>query len=101
IEAIAATSAPEKVRAAVKRLSESFTAWTHLTDELKTILPMQQLPGVGSPFEECSLSALGNYVKVLQSALNQFAGLADPLLGAAPPADMQAFVADLKQAEEL
>src|SRR5262249_35552205 len=35
------------------------------------------------------------------SALNQFAGLADPLLGAAPPADMQAFVADLKQAEEL
>jgi hypothetical protein len=101
VEAIASTSAPEKVRAAAKRLSESFNAWAHLTDELKTVLPMAQMPGVGAPFEECSLSAVLRYAKDLQNSLNQFAGLADPLLGAAPPVDTQAFVADLKQAEDL
>ena len=41
------------------------------------------------------------YAKNLQAVVNQFGGLADPLLGANPPADMAAFRADLKQAEEL
>ena len=97
---------------------------------------MAQLPSVGAALEECALSALLQYAKNLQASLNQFAGLADPMLkggepreGEAPaepePAqtvaslqgadsagaspfrgsssrtDMQAFVADLKQAEEL
>ena len=101
VEALTAGSAPEKIRAAVKRLNESFVAWSHLTQELQTILPMAHLPGVGEPLDECSLSALTQYAKNLQAALNQFAGLADPLLAAAPPADVQALLADLKQAEEL
>ena len=101
IEALASDSAPEKIRAAVKRLNESFVAWAHLTEELQAILPMARLPGVGAPLDECALSALVHYAKDLQTSLNQFAAVADPLLGAAPPADMQVFVADLKQAEEL
>ena len=101
VEALTAGSAPEKIRAAVKRLNESFVAWSHLTLELQAILPMARLPGLGVPLDECSLSGLTQYAKNLQLALNQFAGLADPLLGATPPADVQAFVADLKQAEEL
>ncbi len=101
IEALTAGSAPEKIRAAVKRLNESFVAWSHLTHEVQAILPMTRVPGVGAALDECALSALAQYAKELQAALNQFAGLADPLLGAAPPADVQAFGADLKQAEEL
>jgi REase_MTES_1575/AAA domain len=94
-------SPPEKIRAAVKRLNESFVAWAHLTQELQAILPMARLPGVGEPLEECAFSTLLHYAKDLQTSLNQFAALADPVLGAGPPGDMQAFVADLQQAEEL
>lgn len=101
IDALTAGSAPEKIRAAVKRLNESFVAWSHLTHEAQALLPMTQLPGVGVALEECSLSALAQYARDVQTALNQFAGLADPVLGAAPPADVQALVADVKQAEEL
>jgi hypothetical protein len=113
IEALASTSAPEKTRAAVKRLTESHVAWVHLTHEVQAIMPMDHLPGVGDRFDECSLSALSHYAKDLQTALNQFAALADPVLGGAltpnpspegrgeTAADMAAFVADLKQAEEL
>ena len=101
LEALTSGSPPEKIRVAVKRLNESFVAWAHLTEELQAVLPMTRLPGVGVPLEECALSALMQYAKDLQTSLNQFAGLSDPVLGAAPPADMQAFLADLKQAEEL
>jgi hypothetical protein len=104
VEALAATSAPEKIRAAVKRLNESFIAWAHLTQELQAILPMARLPGLGAPLDECALSALMKYAKDLQTSLNQFAALADPAvggLGTVPPADVQALVADLKQAEDL
>ncbi len=101
IEALTAGLPAEKIRSAVKRLNESFVAWSHLTHEVQTLLPMAHSPIGGAPFEECALSALLQYAKNLQASLNQFASLADPLLGSAEPADMQAFVADLKQAEEL
>jgi hypothetical protein len=101
IDALAAGSAPEKIRAAVKRLTESFVAWSHLTDEVKAALPMDRLPAVGERFDECAVFAIGQYAKDLQTALNQFAGHADAILGASPPLDMRTLVADLKQAEEL
>jgi Protein of unknown function (DUF4011) len=127
LEALTAGAPAEKIRSAVKRLNESFVAWSHLTHEVQTLLPMQQLPSAGSALEECALSALLQYAKNLQASLNQFAGLADSLLkgsqagpipregeapaepepargsaGASPSrGDMQAFMADLKQAEEL
>lgn len=101
VEALTAGSAPEKVRAAVKRLTESFVAWSHLTEEVQAILPMDRLASVGARFDECALSALTQYAKDVQASLNLFAGLADSVLGAALPADMQAFGADLGQAEEL
>src|SRR6185369_1998227 len=40
IDALTVGSAAEKIRAAVKRLNESFVAWTNLTQELASILPM-------------------------------------------------------------
>jgi hypothetical protein len=101
IEALTAGTTNEKIRAAIKRVNESFVAWTHLTEELKSILPMSQLPALPYPLEECSLTALTQYAKDLQTALNQFAGLADPVLATAPPADAQTLAGDLKQAEEL
>lgn len=102
MDALTAGSAAEKIRAAVKRLNESFQAWSHLTQELHAVLPHDHVPGVGAPLNECSLSAVVSYTKQLQAALNHFGALADPLLGTAnPPADMQAFSGDLKQAEEL
>lgn len=128
VEALTAGVPGEKIRSAVKRLSESFTAWSHWTQEVQAILPMAHAPFADAALEECALSAVGNYAKALQASLNQFAGLADPLLGLTPPADMHprggrnpgppeagagapadknvcptmhAFIADLKQAEEL
>ena len=41
-----------KIRTAVKRLNESFAAWTHLTEELQAILPMTQLPGIGAALDD-------------------------------------------------
>ncbi len=101
IDTLVAGTAPEKIRASVKRLNESFVAWANLTQELHAIVPMDMLPSVGKSMDECALSALGHYARDLQAALNQFAALADPLHGAAPLSDMTAFVADVKQAEEL
>lgn len=100
-ETLVSGVASEKIRHAVKRLNESFAGWWHLTEEVQSLLPMLAIPRLGVPLDEASLSALNQYAKDLQAALNQFAGLADPLLGTTPPADMAAFVADLKQAEEL
>ena len=36
VEALVANAPAEKIRAAIKRLNESFVAWTHLTQELQT-----------------------------------------------------------------
>ena len=101
IDALTAGSAAEKIRASVKRLNESFVAWAHHTHELQAILPVAHVPDAGASLDDCSLSALVQFAKRLQGTLNQFGGLADPLLGSSPPADMQAFVVDLRQAEEL
>ena len=99
----AASPPPEKIRAAIKRLQDSVAAWWHVTDDLKAFLPLDALPGIGQPLEECSLSALLRYAKDLQAALNQFAGLADPVLRTAKsqPPDAVTFVADLREAESL
>jgi hypothetical protein len=101
IDALTAGAPAEKIRLAVKRLNESFVAWSHLTHEVQSLLPMANLPGTGAPLDDSALSALMAYAKNLQASMNQFAGLADPLLGTNVPVDMQAFIADLKQAEEL
>lgn len=94
---------PEKVRAAAKRLHDSLAAWQHATQDLKEYLPMAQLPGTGAALEESALSQLNNYCRELQTALNHFAALADPVLARLEkkPADAVTLVADLKQAEEV
>ncbi len=97
------TPAPEKVRAAAKRLHDSLSAWLHTTHDLGDYLPMDSLPGTGRPLEECALSALNNYGRDLQISLNQFGSLTDPVLtkAPAPPPDAVTLVADLKEAEEV
>jgi hypothetical protein len=61
------------------------------------------LPGVGAPLEDCSLSALQQYARDLQAALNALAAASDPLLTRAPsPAtDLATLLADLRQAEDI
>jgi hypothetical protein len=100
-DALVSGAPPEKVRASLKRLNESFAGWWRLTEELQGVLPMARLPGAGEPLEACALSALMHYAKDLQGALNQFAALADPVLQKAVPADMPALVGDLRQVEEV
>jgi very-short-patch-repair endonuclease len=102
-EALASGAPPEKIRAAVKRLQESFGGWWHETQELAPVLPMGMLPNVGVPLEEAALSTLSEFAKDLQVRLNPLAALTDPVMQAAPqpPADLAALVSDLKQAEEL
>jgi hypothetical protein len=94
-------AAPEKVRAAAKRLQDSLAAWQQHTQELKDVLPLELFPGAGQPLEDVALSALVQYAQELQAALNRFAGLADPVLSraATPPADTAALLADLREAE--
>ncbi|MCI0637996.1 MAG: DUF4011 domain-containing protein [Gemmataceae bacterium] len=104
VDALSATAAPQdKIRAAVKRLDESFAAWHRLTLELKHVLPMDQVPAVAEPLDECALSALVQFAKELQNSLNAFGALTDSLLAQAPaaPPDLATLVADLRQAEEL
>jgi hypothetical protein len=95
--------APEKVRAAAKRLQDSLASWLHATQELKSSLPMDALPATDEPLEESALSALNQYAKDLQAALNTFGSLTDPVLASAPqrPPDTAALVADLRLAEAL
>jgi very-short-patch-repair endonuclease len=99
----AGTAPPEKVRAAAKRLHDSFGAWLHTTEELSPFLPMESLPETGQPLEESALTALMQYARNLQASLNHFAMLTDPALAQSinAPADAVALVADLKQAEQL
>lgn len=104
IEAVSAAGAPpEKMRAAAKRLHDTLGPWLHATDELKAHLPAERLPGTDAPLEESALSALNQYAKDLQTALNHFAALTDPVLtrAAQRPADAVALVTDLEQAEQL
>jgi hypothetical protein len=100
-DALVSGSPPEKIRAALKRLNESFASWWHLTETLQGVLPMGRLPGLGERLEACALSAVVQYAKDLQTALNQFATLADPVLRQTVPADVPAFLIDLKQAEDV
>jgi hypothetical protein len=94
---------PEKIRAAAKRLHDSLGAWQHATQELKDILPLEQLPGIGAPLEESALSQLNRYCRDLQAALNHFAALTDQVLARARtrPPDAVTLVADLHQAEDV
>jgi very-short-patch-repair endonuclease len=96
-------SAPEKIRAAIKRLVDSLGAWQHATDELQEFLPVEALPGTGQPLEESAVSTLVQYAKDLQASLNQFAALADPVLtrAKASPPDAVTLVSDLREAELL
>ena len=80
LDALTAGPPAEKIRSAVKRLNESFVAWSHLTHEVQALLPMAHLPAVGAALEERRCRALVAYAKNLQASMNQFAGLADPLL---------------------
>ena len=100
-DALVSGAPPEKIRASLKRLNESFAAWWHLTESLHGVLPMVRLPGAGERLEACALSALVHFAKDLQAALNQFATRADPVLRQTLPADMPGLVADLKQADDV
>lgn len=102
-EALASGAPPEKIRAAVKRLQESFSAWWHETQELGQVLPMNQLPGTGAALEDAALSAVLAFAKDLQGRLNPLATITDPLLHAAPqaPADLTSLVHDLREAQAL
>jgi very-short-patch-repair endonuclease len=93
--------ATEKIRAAARRLHDSLGPWLHTTEELRASLAADQLPGTGAPLEESALSALNQYAKDLQTSLNQFGSLTDPVLARAkaPPPDAVTLVEDLKQAE--
>jgi len=92
---------PEKIRAAAKRLHDSLGAWLHATHELKAHLPMETLPATSAALEESALSALNQYARDLQTALNQFAAVTDSVLAhaPAPPGDAVTLAADLRQAE--
>lgn len=104
VDALCSTAPPQdKIRAAVKRLDDSFGVWIHLTDELRAILPVDSLPGVGEPLDECATTALCHYARELQAALNQLSSFTDPVTSKAaqPCADFATLVHDLHQAEEL
>lgn len=99
----ASTPPPEKIRAAFTRLNDSYGVWHHATLELKAALPLNELPGAGEALEECAISALLQYARDTQAALNQLGAVTDPVLSRAPaqPPDLATLAADLHQAEEL
>ncbi len=102
VEALSSGKPPEKIRAAVKRLQESFGSWWHETQELAALLPMSQLLG-GAALEDAALSAICNFAKELQARLNALAAVTDPVLQTAPqaPADFTTLINDLRQTEQL
>lgn len=102
-EALASGAPPEKIRAAIKRLQESFGAWWHETQELGQVLPMSLLPGTGADLDDSALSAVQAFAKDLQSRLNPLGTITEPLLQAAgqPPADLSSMVNDLREAQAL
>ncbi len=97
------TPPAEKIRAAFQRLNDSFGAWQRATQELKELLPVQALPGTNFELDEAALSLVANYARDLQTSLNTLGGLTDQVLAhaPAPPADLTALIADLRQTEEL
>src|SRR5262249_37065377 len=99
----AGAPAPEKVRAAAKRLHDSLSAWLHATHELKACLPDTALPGTDKPLEESALSALNDYARRLQTSLNQFCSLTVAVLAWAPspPPEAVALIGDLKRADDV
>src|SRR5262249_16605755 len=99
----AGTPAPEKIRAAAKRLHDSFGAWLHLTQAVRAHLPADVFPGSSQPLEDTALSTLLHYAKDLQAVLNQFGSLTEHLLAhaQAKPADAVTLVEDLKQAQSV
>jgi len=103
IDALCSGKPPEKVRASMKRLQESFGAWQHETHALGNILPMGLLAATGEPLEESALTAVTDYAKTLQTKLNPLGELTGALLkgSANPPSAFAALVDDLRQAEEL
>jgi very-short-patch-repair endonuclease len=103
IDALCSGKPPEKVRASMKRLQESFGAWQHETHALGNILPMGLLAATGEPLEESALTAVIDYAKTLQTRLNPLGELTGELLKASanPPPDFATLVDDLRQAEEL
>jgi hypothetical protein len=100
-DALVTGAPPEKIRGSLKRLSESFASWWHLTEELRGVLPMARLPESGDRLDASALSAVMHFAKELQGSLNGFAALVDPVLRQAMPADVPGLLADLKQAEEV
>lgn len=102
-EALASGAPADKIRAAVRRLQESFGAWWHETEELAQILPMGALPSSGAALEDSALSAVVSFARQLQDRLNPLATLTDPVLQSSrqPPANMAALVQDLRQRDDL
>jgi very-short-patch-repair endonuclease len=102
-EALCSGAPAEKIRAAVKRLQESFGSWWHETQELGQVLPMSLLSGGGAALEDSSLSTIVAVAKELQGRLNALAAVTDPLLHGAkqPSADMTSVVGDLWEARKL
>jgi very-short-patch-repair endonuclease len=103
IDALCSGKPPEKVRASMKRLQESFGAWLHETHALGSILPMGLLAATGEPLEESALTAVIDYAKALQAKLNPLGEATGPLLKASanPPPDLATLVEDVRQAEDL
>jgi hypothetical protein len=103
IDGLCSGKPPEKVRASMKRLQESFGAWLHETHALGSILPMGLLAATGEPLEESALTAVIDYAKALQTKLNPLGEATGPLLKASanPPADLATLVEDLHEAGEL
>lgn len=104
VDSLCATTPPqEKIRAAFKRLNDSFSHWHHATQELHELLPTDAMPGFSEELDACSLSALTTYARDLQTALNTLGGICDSIVAHAPdaPPDLAMLVADLHQAEDL
>jgi hypothetical protein len=93
--------APDKAKVAARRLHDSLAAWLQHTHELEAVLPLKSIPGAGVALEDVAASALQHYVHELQSPLNHFAALADPVLSKAitPPPDVATLLNDLAVAD--
>jgi len=101
-DALVSGAPPEKIRGAIKRLTESFGHWQHATQELKALLPVDHLPGTAEAFDDSALTRIAQYAKDLQAALNHLGGLTDPVLGKAPapPSDLATLVSDVRAVEQ-
>jgi hypothetical protein len=96
-----AAPASDKIKASIKRLKESQAHWTHTTHELAEYLPPQL--SSGKSLDDSSLAAISHYAQEMQTDLNHFAALTDPVLGWARqrPADTQALLEDIQSVESI